>query len=120
MVAEFRKIWGIQSSFIKDGKKYYEEKDRSKHTHHTIDAITIACMTKDKYDVLANAWTKEDNENSNEARKLLSESKPWPTFTEDLQKIEEEILVSHHTPDNVKNNQRRLFELEGRNNLETN
>jgi CRISPR-associated endonuclease Csn1 len=114
MVAEFRKIWGIQPSFIKDGKKYYEEKDRSKHTHHTIDAITIACMTKDKYDVLAAAWTKEDNENTNEARKLLSESKPWSTFTEDLQKIEEEILVSHHTPDNVKKQSKKIVRVRGK------
>ncbi|RTL14841.1 MAG: type II CRISPR RNA-guided endonuclease Cas9 [Flavobacteriaceae bacterium] len=114
MVAEFRKIWGIQPSFIKDGKKYYQEKDRSKHTHHTIDAITIACMTKDKYDVLANAWTKEDNENSNEARKLLSESKPWPTFTEDLQRIEEEILVSHHTPDVVKKQSKKIVRDRGK------
>ncbi|WP_081694237.1 type II CRISPR RNA-guided endonuclease Cas9 [Flavobacterium suncheonense] len=114
MVAEFRKIWGLQPSFIKDGKKYYEEKDRSKHTHHTIDAITIACMTKDKYDVLANAWTKEDNENGNEARKLLSESKPWPTFTEDLQKIEGEILVSHHTPDNVKKQSKKIVRVRGK------
>ena len=114
MVAEFRKIWGIQPSFIKDGKKYYEEKDRSKHTHHTIDAITIACMTKDRYDVLATAWMKEDNENSIEARKLLSESKPWATFTEDLQKIEEEILVSHYTPDNVKKQSKKIVRVRGK------
>lgn len=114
MVAEFRKIWGIQPSFIKDCKKYYEQKDRSKHTHHTIDAITIACMTKDKYDVLATAWTKEENENSNEARKLLSESKPWPTFKEDLQRIEEEILVSHHTPDNVKKQSKKIVRVRGK------
>jgi CRISPR-associated endonuclease Csn1 len=113
MVAEFRKIWGIQPSYIKDGKKYYEEKDRSKHTHHTIDAITIACMTKDRYDVLAEAWAKEDNENITEARKLLADSKPWETFTEDLKKLEEEILVSHHTPDNVKKQSKKVIRVRG-------
>lgn len=108
MVAEFRKIWGLQKSYQENGKKYYEIKDRSKHTHHTIDAITIACMTKDKYDVLASAWTLEDKEQISDARKLLAESKPWQTFTEDLVKIEEEILVSHYTPDNVKKQSKKV------------
>lgn len=114
MVAEFRKIWGIQKSYQENDKKYYEVKDRSKHTHHTIDAITIACMTKDKYDALASAWTKEDNEQVSEARKLLAESKPWKTFTEDIAKIEEEILVSHYTPDNVKKQAKKVIRIRGK------
>ncbi|MBG6061456.1 CRISPR-associated endonuclease Csn1 [Flavobacterium sp. CG_9.1] len=114
MVAEFRKMWGIQESYQKDGKKYFEEKDRSKHTHHTIDAITIACMTKDKYDVLAHAWTLEDKEQITEARKILADSKPWKTFKEDLKKIEEEILVSHYTPDNVKKQSKKIVRIRGK------
>jgi CRISPR-associated endonuclease Csn1 len=114
MVAEFRKIWGIQESFQENDKKYYHEKDRSKHTHHTIDAITIACMTKEKYDVLANAWTHEDKGQLGEARKLLADSKPWKTFKEDLIKIEEEILVSHYTPDNVKKESKKIVRIRGK------
>ena len=114
MVAEFRKIWGIQESFQENDKKYFHEKDRSKHTHHTIDAITIACMTKEKYDVLANAWTHEDKGQLGEARKLLAESKPWKTFKEDLKKIEEEILVSHYTPDNIKKQSKKIVRIRGK------
>ena len=114
MVAEFRKIWGIQESFQENDKKYFHEKDRSKHTHHTIDAITIACMTKDKYDALANAWTQEDKGQLGEARKLLVDSKPWKTFKEDLKKIEEEILVSHYTPDNVKKQSKKIVRIRGK------
>jgi CRISPR-associated endonuclease Csn1 len=114
MVAEFRKIWGIQESFQENDKKYFHEKDRSKHTHHTIDAITIACMTKEKYDVLANAWTHEDKGQLGEARKLLADSKPWKTFKEDLKKIEEEILVSHYTPDNVKKQSKKIVRIRGK------
>ncbi len=114
MVAEFRKIWGIQESYQENDKKYYHEKDRGKHTHHTIDAITIACMTKDKYDVLANAWTHEDKGQLGEARKLLADSKPWKTFKEDLKKIEEEILVSHYTPDNVKKQSKKIVRIRGK------
>jgi len=114
MVAEFRKIWGIQESYQENGKKYYDIKDRSKHTHHTIDAITMACMTKDKYDVLASAWTLEDKEQISDARKLLANSKPWKTFTEDLKQIETEILVSHYTPDNVKKQSKKIVRIRGK------
>lgn len=115
MVAEFRKLWGIQKSFIdENGKKHYEEKDRSKHTHHTIDAITIACMTKQKYDILAQAWTLEDASKLPEARRLIESSKPWKTFAEDISKIEEEILVSHYTPDNLKKQSKRILRVRGK------
>lgn len=115
MVAEFRKQWGIQESFKdENGFKHYKEKDRSKHTHHTIDAITIACMTKDKYDVLAKAWTSEDEQDKQKAKTLMSEAKPWKTFKEDLEKIEKEILVSHFTPDNVKKQSKKILRVRGK------
>jgi len=115
MVAEFRKQWGIQKSFIDEhGQKHYEQKDRSKHTHHTIDAITIACMTKEKYDVLAHAWTLEDEANKKEAKAIIEKAKPWKTFAEDLVKIEEEILVSHYTPDNLKVQAKKIMRIRGK------
>lgn len=115
MVAEFRKQWGIQESYKdENGFKHYKEKDRSKHTHHTIDAITIACMTKDKYDVLAKAWTSEDKQDKQKAKALMSEAKPWKTFKEDLEKIENEILVSHFTTDNVKKQSKKILRVRGK------
>ena len=97
-----------------NGFKHYKEKDRSKHTHHTIDAITIACMTKDKYDVLAQAWTSEDEQDKQKAKALMSEAKPWKTFKEDIEKIENEILVSHYTPDNVKKQSKKIVRVRGK------
>jgi CRISPR-associated endonuclease Csn1 len=115
MVAEFRKQWGIQESFIdENGLKHYKAKDRNKHTHHTIDAITIACMTKDKYDVLAKAWTSEDEHDKPKAKNLMADAKPWKTFKEDLLKIEDEILVSHFTPDNVKKQSKKIIRIRGK------
>lgn len=115
MVAEFRKQWGIQESFIdENGFKQYKEKDRSKHTHHSIDAITIACITKDKYDVLAHAWKLEDEQDKKEAKAIIEQAKPWKTFKEDLLKIEEEILVSHYTPDNVKKQSKKIVRVRGK------
>ncbi len=115
MVAEFRKQWGIQESFIdENGQKQYKTKDRSSHTHHAIDAITIACMTKDKYDVLAQAWTLEDEQNKTKAKAIIEAAKPWKTFKEDLLKIEEDILVSHYTPDNVKKQSKKIIRVRGK------
>jgi CRISPR-associated endonuclease Csn1 len=115
MVAEFRKQWGIQKSYLDEhGQKHYEIKDRSKHTHHTIDAITIACMTKNKYDVLAQAWKLEDEENRREAKAIIEKAKPWKTFAEDLAKIEEEILVSHYAPDRLKVQSKRIMRVRGK------
>ncbi|MEB3800308.1 type II CRISPR RNA-guided endonuclease Cas9 [Flavobacterium columnare] len=114
-VAEFRKLWGIQESFIdENGWKHYKEKDKSKHTHHTIDAITIACMPKDKYDLLAHAWRLEDEQDKKAAKTLIEEAKPWKTFKEDIEKIETEILVSHFTPDNVKKQSKSIIKNRGK------
>jgi CRISPR-associated endonuclease Csn1 len=71
-------------------------------------------MTKDKYDVLAHAWTLEDEQNKKEAKKIIEEAKPWKTFKEDLEKIEEEILVSHFTPDNVKKQSKKIVRVRGK------
>ncbi|MFK7077835.1 type II CRISPR RNA-guided endonuclease Cas9 [Flavobacterium oreochromis] len=114
-VAEFRKLWGIQESYKdENGLKQYKEKDRSKHTHHTMDAITIACMPKDKYDLLAHAWRLEEEQDKKAAKTIIEQAKPWKTFKEDIAKIEEEILVSHYTPDNVKKQAKKILRIRGK------
>lgn len=114
MVAEFRKIWGIQDYVIEDGKINYEKKNRDSHTHHSIDALVIACMTKEKYDILAHAWTLEDRDQLQEARKILSDSKPWKTFTEDIKKIESEIMISHYKSDRLKTQSKKIVRVRGK------
>lgn len=114
MVAEFRKIWGIQGNGEDKGQKNRVEKDRSSHTHHAIDAIVIACMTKEKYDMLAEAWTSEDSGKLAEARKIMAASKPWKTFQEDLKMAARGILISHYTPDNVKKQSKKSLRIRGR------
>ncbi|MDX9694774.1 MAG: HNH endonuclease domain-containing protein [Bacteroidales bacterium] len=92
-VADFRKIWGLQDEYAK--------KARTNHVHHCIDAITIACMTKENYEALAKFY--HDSEEMFIARidKKPHVEKPWPTFTEDVKEIEKEIFISHYTPDNL-------------------
>ena len=88
MTAAFREAWDIQEP--------YEKKDRANHVHHCIDAITIACMGKREYDRLSE-YCHEEEENRHRLHGVKI-PKPWPTFTEDIQEIEKEILVSHYTP----------------------
>lgn len=88
MTAAFREAWDIQEP--------YEKKDRTNHVHHCIDAITIACMGKREYDKLSE-YCHEEEENRHRLHGIKL-PKPWPTFTEDIQEIEKEILVSHYTP----------------------
>ncbi|MEJ0056759.1 MAG: type II CRISPR RNA-guided endonuclease Cas9 [Bacteroidota bacterium] len=103
LIDSFRKAWGLHKTYKDDlGRTHYKEKDRSNHIHHCVDAITIACITKDKYDILARSWELEDQNKKHEARAILEKSKAWKTFTEDVLAIENKVLISHHRPDNVK------------------
>lgn len=90
-VADFRKMWGLQDNYTK--------KARVNHVHHCIDAITIACMDKSNYETLAKFYHDSEDafERGHEAKPEVE--KPWATFTEDVKGIENEILVSHYTPD---------------------
>lgn len=115
MVAAFRKAWGLQESYKDEfGQTHYKEKDRSNHVHHCIDAITIACMAKEKYDEMAHAWKLEEKEKFNAVRELLEESKPWQTFAQDLKRIEEEVLVVHQSKDNVPKQTKKKLRKRGR------
>jgi len=90
--AEFRKIWGLQDE--------YEKKERVNHVHHCIDAITIACIGKSEYDELARYYHEyEDYETSHRNKPTFK--KPWPTFVEDLNSIENEMLIVRSTPNNL-------------------
>ena len=103
--AAFRKMWGLQSE--------YTVKSRDNHTHHCMDAITIACIGRKEYD----AWAQfEDDEDKHEwygtARPQFQ--KPWPTFTEDVKAISDRLLISHHTADNMPKQSRKKLRIRGK------
>lgn len=98
--ADFRKEWGLQ--------KEYEKKERINHAHHCIDAITIACIGKKEYDSWKEYMLREENHLWGNGSKPVFE-KPWPTFTEDVRKVPDSLIVSHYTPDNMaKQSQKKL------------
>lgn len=98
---EFRKMWGIQEE--------YEKKSRDSHTHHCIDAIVIACIGKNEFNKVGEYHRKMFNYWEGEGEKPVFE-KPWPTFTQDLKQIAEELLVVHDTPDNMPKKASRLID----------
>lgn len=103
--AAFRIMWGLQEE--------YAAKERVNHVHHCIDAITIACIGRKEYDRWAQYAADEERYRYGESGKPHIE-KPWPTFTEDVKSIVEELLVSHHTPDRMARQTRKHLRVRGK------
>ena len=112
MVAEYRKAWGI--NITKPDENGRPVKSRDNHIHHCIDAVTIACMNKNKYDKLAHAWGIEDKGDYNKAKKELENEKPWKTFTEDVRNLENEVFIVHQTKDVLPAQTKRKFRKRGK------
>ena len=103
--ADFRKMWGLQEEYVK--------KERVNHAHHCIDAITIACIGSGAYSKWAQFQRDTERYYWHRDNKPVFE-KPWPTFTEDVKAIVEELLVSHHTADNVPKHSRKKLRIRGK------
>lgn len=101
--SDFRKIWGIQ--------KVYSKKERVNHVHHCIDAIVIACIGLDEYNKLGAYYHDEENHEWYGMSKAYFK-KPWSAFVEDVEKVQDEILVYHYTPDNMPKQGRRRIMVE--------
>ena len=101
ITAEFRKMWGIQSE--------YEKKSRDSHTHHCLDAIVIACIGKNEFNQMGQFFHDMYDYKEGKGQKPVF-PKPWETFTQDLKKISNELLVVHDTPDNMPKNSCRWIE----------
>lgn len=101
--SDFRKIWGVQD--------VYGKKERVNHVHHCIDAIVVACISRDEYDKLGAYYHNEENHKLYGMSKAYFK-KPWSTFVEDLKNVQDEILVYHYTPDNMPKQGRRKILLD--------
>lgn len=95
MTAEFRRLWGVQDE--------YEKKSRDRHTHHTIDAIVIACIGMAEHSQMAK-WYHADEEGRGQKPDI---KKPWLSFVPDMQRVAEDTLVVHDTPDRLARRARR-------------
>ena len=88
------------------------QKKRIDHRHHAMDAIVIACATRSHVHLLNNEAAKSENRTvrhqlsrklrryekiliNGEEREVAKEFiKPWPTFTQDVKRVLEGIIVS--------------------------
>lgn len=102
--AAFRKEWGLQAEYAK--------KERVNHAHHCIDAVTIACIGKNEYDQWKQYLEKKDDYLFGKGVKPVF-LKPWPSFTEDVNAIPRELIVSHYTPDNMPKKGRKKLRIKG-------
>lgn len=102
--ADFRKAWGLQNE--------YEKKSRINHAHHCIDAITIACIGKKEYEEWA-GFMKLDEEYRFGRGPRPIYIKPWPTFTEDVLSITNELMIPHYTPDNLPKYAKKKLRIRG-------
>lgn len=103
--ADFRKAWGVQEE--------YEKKSRDSHSHHCIDAVTIACIGKEEYDRWKLYAENLDRYIFGEGSRPNFE-KPWPTYTEDVKAIENKILISHTTADNMGKQSKKRVRINGK------
>ena len=86
-------------------------KKRIDHRHHAMDAIVIACCTRDHVNLLNNEAAKSDKQRYDLQYKLRNKgyyidpegrkhecftefTKPWPTFTENVYNILQNAIVS--------------------------
>lgn len=90
--SDFRKIWHIQDEYAK--------KSRDNHAHHCIDAVTIACIGPYEYGQLAHYYHElEDHEKRGSRAPQFP--LPWTTFVQDIKRLHEKLIVSHHSQDNM-------------------
>lgn len=103
--SDFRKMWGIQ--------KEYTKKERVNHVHHCIDAVTIACINEKAYSKWAD-FTKEYEYYIWDKKPRPIISKPWPTFTEDVKAIADDLIVAHYTANNLPKHTRKRLRVRGK------
>lgn len=103
--ADFRRAWGLQEEYAK--------KERVNHVHHCIDAITIACIDGKSYQRWA-AYQQEVEYTENHSISRPQFPKPWPTFTEDVKAVAEDLFVSHYTANNIPKHSCKKLRVRGK------
>ena len=103
--SDFRKAWGLQDEYTK--------KERVNHIHHCIDAITIACIGGKEYQEWAHYVSEFELFERGVAPKPIFQ-KPWATFAEDVKAVANELLISHHTVDNMPKQSRKKLRVRGK------
>ena len=86
MTDTFKRQWGLLDRA--------ESKDRSNYRHHAVDALTIACVDRGKFNLLSEAIKKSAN------GAHLKFEKPWENFDKDVLNAVQYIIPKHFVDDN--------------------
>ncbi len=90
-----RKMWGLQGE--------YEEKDRSNHIHHCIDAITVACVEKGTANRMSEAFHQyEWDYFRGDLSAKVHFAEPMENFVDTMKKLKDEVFIYHKQVDRVK------------------
>ncbi|MGI5075872.1 type II CRISPR RNA-guided endonuclease Cas9 [Treponema vincentii] len=95
MTDTFKRQWGLMER--------NEIKDRSNHTHHTVDALTIACINRGKFNLLSEAI-----KNSSDG-KHLKFPKPWETFDTDVLNAVRYIIPKYFSDENSLRQSKKIL-----------
>lgn len=87
MTDTFKKQWNL-------GMYAGDNKDRSNYRHHAVDALTIACVNRRKFNQLSEAIR-----NSSDGTHLKF-AKPWDSFDKDVLAAVQYIVPKHFVDDN--------------------
>ncbi len=91
MTSKLRHHWGLNTILNKENNT----KTREDHSHHAIDALVMACVTRNHLQELSK-WNRYDRN-----YELNHIPMPWLSFREDAEVAVEQILVSHKKSNSI-------------------
>ena len=97
MTSWLRHHWGL-NSLLSDG----DEKERTDHRHHAIDAAVTALIDRPFYQALVKTARELERSSSSYSMRDLLTDEPWDGFRNDLQQSIDKIIVSHQTSSKVE------------------
>ncbi|MCF6176313.1 MAG: hypothetical protein L3J71_11160 [Victivallaceae bacterium] len=99
----FNKVYSYKAKALKPFYQAWgvDEKQRDSHLHHCIDAILVACISRDSYSDVAKFYHEQElYEYGQGVRPQVI--RPWNDFAEDLNhNLKNEVLVTHYSVDNL-------------------
>ena len=108
MTNTFKKQWDL-------GMYADDKKDRSNYRHHAVDALTIACVDRSKFNLLSEA-IKASADGTH-----LKFAKPWENFDKDVLNAVQYIIPKHFVDDNsLRQSKKVLRDRDGKPRLDKN
>lgn len=107
MTDTFKRQWGLLDRA--------ESKDRSNYRHHAVDALTIACVDRSKFNLLSEAIR------ASAGGTHLKFAKPWENFDKDVLNAVQYIIPKHFVDDNsLRQSKKVLHDRDGKPRLDKN